>query len=48
MKPTWTLLPDIDAPNPKRDVEQEQAADLKARVPKLWDALSKRQMEEEQ
>ena len=46
MRPTWTLLPDIDAPNPKRDVEQEQAADLKARVPKLWDALCQREMEE--
>lgn len=46
MRQTWTLLPDIDATNPHREVEREQAAELKARVPKLWEALSQREMEE--
>lgn len=48
MRPTWTLLPDSkDVPNPPRNLAAEQATELKGKVPKLWDALSKRQQREE-
>ena len=47
MKPTWTLLPDIDVPpNPPRDLAWEQAENMRQILgDELWEALERGEME---
>jgi len=48
MKPTWTLLPDIDVPpNPPRDLAWEQESNLMKIIgSELYDSLGERDRDE--